>query len=221
MISHWLQSKGRFAMPSKTLEIAKRICEALKVTRYGFLPSALLAEIDRHNGRCDELSTQWDKFYAFANETICKLCPGIIFDAVREAENVLFNLFSERIGAEHKLFADQQRIVERAQQAISQALNDAIQHQTKVEQSQLKQVLKLNGLTLESVDPTQIPRFEAQARQTAPYQLACQAIEERRAAASDIGQLVRKSEERQNERQTGFRHSVRQRIQSTLPPIDF
>jgi hypothetical protein len=221
MITTGMQSKGRFVMQSKSLEIAKRICQALKVTRYAWLPSALLAEIDRHNGRCEELSSQWEKFYVFAADAICKLCPGVIFEAVHDTEKLLFNLVSERIGAEHRLLADQQRIVEKAKEAITLATNDAILQQSKVEQQQLKQVLKLNGLTMDTVDSSQLPRFEAQARQTAPYQVASQTIEERRAAGNDIGQLVRNSEERQKERQAGFHRSVRQRIQSTLPPLDF
>jgi hypothetical protein len=195
------------------------VCEGSKIPVYGFLSSAMQATISKHNSACDTLAQEWRRFVDHAATFIEQIRPGITFAEYRKAEEHLFNLASERMKTESQLRADLSLLVSRAAREIEKAVSDAIDEAPKVERAQLKQILKLNQLKLETVEPSWILRFEAQARQTEPYRAAAAAIEERRAALSSFRQLPNRVEALVQQRSAQWHATVKRRLH-VLPLLE-
>jgi|LakMenEpi03Aug12_release.lakeMendotaPanAssembly.Ray.scaffolds.fasta_scaffold739458_1 hypothetical protein len=195
------------------------VCEGSKIPVYGFLSSAMQATISKHNSACDTLAQEWRRFVDHAATVLGQIRPGITFTECRKAEEHLFNLASERMKTESQLRADLPLLVSRAAREIETSINDAIDEASKVERAQVKQILKLNQLKLESVEPSLILRFEAQARQTGPYRAAAAAIDERREALNSIHQLPSRVEALVEQRSLNWSASVKRRM-LVLPQLD-
>jgi hypothetical protein len=197
-----------------------RNLQQLQIPDYGHLPPATLEAIHEHNRRVDDLCAAWvahDRKSAQAIQT-AQLNVRVTWADVQTLKGQLFDSTATLLENEALLACDGalDMLLDRMLADSNRALDAAIQNAVKTEQSQLKQVLKLQGYSSEP--PAELlPRLEAHARASNPYREAQAAIESIRQATSEI---ITKREAIQGDRVHRW-EAIREAIRTELSGVLF